>query len=293
MTSSSYQYFQPAHSDFLVHWTGKDIDSRCKEKPLSTCADCRPNAADEFASVTCEEITQLYLGRLKDILRFGLWMTEPDDTELSIIGKGYDLGKRPRIPRTCFTELKLSEARSHAVRYGRLGIGFKRPFVMNRGGLPVWYYPTEWGQWAKSVFGPRLRFGDNDLCSCFMKEMGTGSEDRYKYLHESEWRIIFSEWLNDKEYPLALAPSEVPGWNMPSGATRKPVYLLPVDRWLSLIIYPSIQALCVAQQDQELRQLLRSIKREGTPVPNAPKYTAPWEEFTLPVEIELDSCRNF
>jgi hypothetical protein len=31
----------------------------------------------------------------------------------------------PSIPKVCFTELKISESRNHARRYGRLGIGLR------------------------------------------------------------------------------------------------------------------------------------------------------------------------
>jgi hypothetical protein len=49
------------------------------------------------------------------------------------------------IPRfwfmICFTEIRLSQAQTHAKQYGKLGIGFERDFIMDKGGRPVIYIP--------------------------------------------------------------------------------------------------------------------------------------------------------
>jgi hypothetical protein len=284
MTQASYLHFRPPNSDFLVHWTGRDLDKDDKTIEI-TGAACE-------GSVTNEEMTRKYLDRLKSILRFGLWMKYPEESELSIANGAIKL---PRISRTCFTELKLSEVRSHGARYGRLGIGFKRPYVMFRGGLPVWYCPSEdaggWMGWLDSLYLRGRPLSDKDRFLCFLKPMGfNGGFKRYTYLYESEWRIIYADWL--ERDLLATNPGAIKGW--PEPLENSPPYLLPVDgEWLALIIYPSIQALCAAQQDKEIRQLLRNLKSEGLPNSANPTRTRPWERYTMPVELDLDSCRNF
>src|SRR5438132_14253038 len=100
------------HSDFVVHWTGKDIDK-----------DDKKWRKDGMCQVT-QEIADRYVDRFKSILRFGLWMMR-DGKEATAMVSGVPI-TRPTPFRTCFTELKLSEVRSHAHRYGRLGSGFKR-----------------------------------------------------------------------------------------------------------------------------------------------------------------------
>ena len=49
--------------------------------------------------------------------------------------------KIKNLLRLCFTEIRLSQAQTHAERYGKLGIGFTRDFIMNKGGRPVIYIP--------------------------------------------------------------------------------------------------------------------------------------------------------
>lgn len=60
----SYDY--AVHSDFLIHWTGKDIDQQYQ-----------PNwYDDDHRSKTDDVVTDLYLVRLKSTLTYGLWMTD-------------------------------------------------------------------------------------------------------------------------------------------------------------------------------------------------------------------------
>jgi len=127
MKQKKYINFDYAiHSDFLIHWTGKDIDKKdLKGDPIW----CKQGKGK---SETNKKEVHSYIKRLKDTLKYGLWMTEEDEDPLNI---GEDI-----IHKTCFTELKLSESRKHAKYYGRLGIGVKRPFLFKRLGRPVVYY---------------------------------------------------------------------------------------------------------------------------------------------------------
>jgi hypothetical protein len=113
-------YDYSIHSDYLVHWTGKDIDR---------AHDSKWYDSDKSATVNLTELENHYLKRLRDVLKYGLWMTQEAPTELV-----------PATPKCCFTELKISESRRHARRYGRLGIGVKRPFLFRRFGRPVVYF---------------------------------------------------------------------------------------------------------------------------------------------------------
>ena len=114
------------HSDFLIHWTGKDLDKSHD-----------PEWYNSPRSETEPTLTDLYIKRLHNILRFGLWMTEEQESELSF---GDERVSTPPTPKVCFTELKLSESRIHAQRYGRLVIGVKRRFLFDRSGRPLLYY---------------------------------------------------------------------------------------------------------------------------------------------------------
>jgi hypothetical protein len=116
---------QTIHSDFLIHWTGWDIDKQFDP-------DWK---ADTVSTRIRDGLVEAYSQRLKDILRFGLWMTQSNDNqEIRVNGRKF---AKPLVARTCFTELKLSEARKHAEKFGRLGIGVKRYFVFDRLGGPM------------------------------------------------------------------------------------------------------------------------------------------------------------
>jgi hypothetical protein len=105
------------HSRFLVHWTGeKDIESL-------------PNNIR----------SQRYVERLKDYYQNGLFIKRREEAVLRGL-------KIKNLLRLCFTEIRLSHAQKHAARYGKLGIGFSRDFILNRGGRPVIYIPFEAGR---------------------------------------------------------------------------------------------------------------------------------------------------
>jgi len=40
---------------------------------------------------------------------------------------------------TCFTELKISSSYEHTMKYGLLGLGYSRKFILSNGGRPVHY----------------------------------------------------------------------------------------------------------------------------------------------------------
>src|SRR5689334_4589799 len=124
------------HSDLLVYWTGaKDIEQQCGTAEWFK---------EEHSSTRNEErLMRAYLDRLANILKYGLWMTDQAPPKIS---RDYEL---PTAPCTCFTELKLSQSRTHAARYGRLGLAFKRPFLFARGGRPVAYYAVKDGIWTE------------------------------------------------------------------------------------------------------------------------------------------------
>jgi hypothetical protein len=97
-------YDRAVHSDFLIHWTGKDIDR-----------ELQPNWYDgDHRSLTNEEIDKRYLERLRDILTYGLWMTAEGERKYTIGAEEITI---PPTPQCCFTELRLSESRRHAGRY--------------------------------------------------------------------------------------------------------------------------------------------------------------------------------
>lgn len=293
-----YQNYKPVHSDFIIHWTGKDIDLEYDNKWTRN-----------HSSSTNAISTQKYLQRLKNILKYGLWMTENHDDEYIKTYKGEI--KCPIHSRTCFTELKLSMARSHAAEFGRLGIGFKRFFLFDRIGAPMLYFSEHRWNWFQPPLFDNHNISNDDYYTCFFKSMTQKANDstlQYKFFDESEWRIIYSNSIKNKLVKIGLdhinshfinfedikEPEFIDYCN---DSKIKPKFLIPVqDKWFAMIIYPSIEVKVKAQSDNDIKNLINSFKKLYES--NMDKYTnvnkpAPWEPFNYPIEIDLDTCRNF
>ncbi|MCX5636420.1 MAG: hypothetical protein NTX52_01835 [Planctomycetota bacterium] len=201
----------------------------------------------------------------------------------------------PDNPQTCFTELKLSESRKHARQYGRLGIGVKRPFVFNRFGRPLIYYgfhpPVTNDKFLKTC-ATKLENENKKLLN-FFKPMNSSSVLNYDFYSESEWRIIyFDELLSEG---LVVDPRDTKNIeahehfrSLTKEEQDKLKYLIPLDGWFAMIIYPSLDVKNKAQQDNstDIKQQIariKSINDHGNIV----------EGRNWPIEINLDACRNF
>jgi len=158
------------HSKFLVHWTGgEDIEKRPKgERP------------------------QLYVERLINDLQEGLYAKTTEEDVIRRL-------KIKNLTRLCFTEIRLSQAQMHAKRYGRLGLGFSRDFIMNKGGRPVIYIPFE-AEADSRLLEDSLRDVYNNSkdrddihkpfisIMAYVKRMSNSKGE--DYYEEMEWRIV-------------------------------------------------------------------------------------------------------
>jgi len=166
------------HSKILVHWTGKK--------------DIENNPSSDW--------TQLYIQRLLDYYQNGLFMkstTEPTTRYRKI----------KHLPRLCFTEIRLSQAKDHANEYGKLGIGFSREFILNRGGRPVIYIPFEPkdGLLERSLTQALDNSEGNDeihkpmiSIHSYIKRMW--NEKGEQHYNEMEWRIVYDYNPNYRKY---------------------------------------------------------------------------------------------
>lgn len=293
------------HSDFIIHWTGKDIDKESKWSEYNS-------------SITDVGETERYLDRLKSILKFGLWMksdTHEDDKLVKSDGKTLE---KPLVSRTCFTELRLSDARDHAKKFGRLGIGFKRYFLFDRMGGPVNYFNPKKDNWMFNYSHLKNnKFDDDAYYVCFLKAMFRFTDKKsnpyentynYDFYNESEWRIIYSEKISKKMStlnPFFQKPSDWPD-EFTDLLTKKnikgPDYLIPLSTqkengqslWFAMIIYPSLNVKVEAERDTEIRNLIEKLKPDFDPSANsAGEEPVQYEPSCKPMEVALDACRNF
>ena len=164
------------HSQILVHWTGKDIE----------------NSLDNVKA-------QKYVERLKDYYENGLFSKR---TKEAVIRR--KLIKN--LVRICFTEIRLSQSQTHAKRYGKLGIGFTRDFIMNKGGRPVIYIPYEAdtclledsirNAYDKSKGIDEIQKPLKWLLA-YVKRM---SDRNGEYYEEMVWRLLYDESPDNKHF---------------------------------------------------------------------------------------------
>jgi hypothetical protein len=195
------------HSKFLVHWTGKDIENK-------------PEV----------DRSQLYVERLLDYYQNGLFLKRTDEDSIRKI-------KIKNLVRLCFSEIRLSQTRGHANKYGKLGIGFTRKFIINRGGRPAIYIPFE----------AKIGLLDESLKQAYEESKGQEKiqkpiiyvltyikrmwdESGEEHYDEMEWRIVHDENPNDayiKEdkmkgvYRFIFAPSDIKIIIFPDEKTKK------------------------------------------------------------------------
>jgi hypothetical protein len=274
------QYDSAVHSDFLIHWTGRDLDQT---------HDPHWYQADR-SNIQNPELVTLYLRRLHNILQYGLWLTSEPETTISL---GQNRVTLPATPKVCFTELKLSESRRHARDYGRLGIGVKRPYLFDRLGRPLAYY----GYHNETVRDAFLEACANDFKDLnllnFFKPMNRTTQLNYDLYGESEWRILYRKELETAGLIMdpALAGTMLhqhyyQSLAAPERARLK--YLAPLDGWLAMIIYPSLEVKNAAQQpSSSIRARIQEIK--GDQGDHGNKV----EGGNWPIEVNLDACRHF
>lgn len=293
---------KPVHSDFLIYWTGKkDIDEY--ERKID-----KYDWRYDTSSKTTENTIKLYLERLTNILKHGLWMCRSKNSEeIYINKKSYT---KPSVARVCFTELRLSEVRKHAAKFGRLGIGFKRYFVFERMGSPLMYVQEN----TNNLFFPPFVdfFSKESEMVSFIKPMCSKEmiPRKYDLFDESEWRIIYSESIkkklensdmDDRRKQKILTSfkelneindKEFQDYVKKHDKEKKLEYLVPLDMWFSMIIYPSLAVKLESERSDIIRNLIEDIKPD-LPKGERPSGGARDEIFSKPIELNLDACRNF
>lgn len=214
----------PIHSNLLVHWT-------CKE----------PNTTPEQ-----------YIARLKNTIFRGLYLNK---------GREVIVGNRNTqinadISRICLTEIKLSKVEQHTLKYGKLGIGFSRDFVISNYGNPVTYVTNSdhssllvehyafLHQFLRTVEN-REMLARLEYLMGFVKNMSDVNNNDMVYYEEMEWRITHNDVLEQAGHIVAE--------DLDRG-----VYRLHFDaEQIKLIVFPNEETKSIALVDNELLPLIQ------------------------------------
>lgn len=109
--------FSGIHRQQLFHWIGTHIEDRVQRGRLT------------------DDLREEYVACLEGAFENGLWVKTPRVPDQ--LGDGRHI--KVNRPIACFTEWSLGQSLPHTTRYGRLGLGFPKRFVLERGGQPVIY----------------------------------------------------------------------------------------------------------------------------------------------------------
>jgi hypothetical protein len=258
------------HKHRLFHWIGRHIDY-----PGGGTIERRPRLKDEQR--------REYLACLRGILapRKGLWVKPPGEPDR--LGDGA-LVKVDR-PIVCFTEWSLDESLPHTMRYGRLGLGFPKQFVLRHGGQPVTYvrdrvrgdpFTRAMMVLARHLHGEGDREEDKHVreafayVSQFLKRIDRAEPSRLhrRRVHRrppsarppvrDPFRRSFGrtlEYLEEREWRIVFEEKIAEGWNR---GRKEPPYYLPIRPGFELftVVLPDNRTVNLALGDRRLRDAL-------------------------------------
>ena len=134
---------------------------------------------------------------------------------------------------------------------------------------------------------------NKDILNFFKPMNRNNGSLTYSFYAESEWRILFFEKLLAKNLiidPRNNKNKEVNAYfkTLTKADQKKLKYLIPLDGWFTMIIYPSLKVKNKAQQDCAIQikdqiKRIKNLKDQGNRV----------EGGNWPIEVNLDACRNF
>ena len=134
-----------------------------------------------------------------------------------------------------------------------------------------------------------------------MNEQKPGLLD-YELYSESEWRILFFDELLNSRPPMIIDPRDKANEreykyykSLPSKQQEKLKYLIPLDGWFAMIIYPSGEVKNTSQWDLRFKVMdqIEAIKRKEDDHGNKVEGLKNPMRGRWPIEVELDSCRHF
>jgi hypothetical protein len=200
-----------------------------------------------------------YVDRLRSILFNGFHMTTPIEEM-----RGPTTARlKYQAVVVCFSEVRLSQAFDHAMRYGLLGIAVDRKFVLDSFGGPVHYVrnhsderviarTTDMLAWFRDSKATEIYQEAFSYTMSFLKPMSDEQTDNYQYLDENEWRIVATRDFADTRSIRSSSPDRQ-GYN---------VLLSPDD--VKLVVFPNDTVRGRAAQEKQVADWFRPLGRHPT-----------------------------
>jgi len=169
------------HRQQLFHWIGGDLDKQNGNR-----------------KVLKDDLVDECLRRLRGSLELGLWVKSPRFPEqFDFRGKHFSLD----APIACFTEWSLGESLPHTSEYGRIGFGFPKRWVIERGGQSVTYFRhNEKGSFLQSAFKLLGVLGDEQQQGIWTAKVADSGFDELRYL------LHFAKMIRLKKAPPERKP---------------------------------------------------------------------------------------
>ena len=151
------------HRQQLFYWMGRSIDDR--------------NGKRKFLR---DDLVTEVSRQLRGSLEHGLWVKRPRIPEsFDLRGSSFALD----LPIACFTEWSLGESLPHTAEYGRIGLGFPKRWVIERGGQSVTYFRhNAKGSFLQAVFKLLAAHGTADKDDRWKARDGLSGFDELRYL---------------------------------------------------------------------------------------------------------------
>jgi hypothetical protein len=173
------------HKQQLFHWIGRNLDKDNKGR-----------------KVLSDDLVTKCLDYVHQSIESGLWVKCPSVPEEFALDEDKLLLKRPI---TCFTEWSLGDSLPHTERYGRIGFGFPKRWVIERGGQSVTYFRhAEKSSFLKGIFRLLKAHGVSD---------GNGDwnpKDPANELDEVMYFLHFAKMIRERREKGVAKPKPTP-----------------------------------------------------------------------------------
>lgn len=175
------------HRRQLFYWMGRSLDEENKHRKILSDA-----------------VLEKLLKQLHGGLEHGIWVKSPRYPEhFELRGQTFALD----LPIACFTEWSLGESLPHTAEYGRVGFGFPKRWVIERGGQSVTYFRhSSRGVFLQNAFKLLAILGEHQADGRWTARADTPGFAELRYLLHFAKMIRLKRSIPEEKDKPALAP---------------------------------------------------------------------------------------